>query len=52
MKLDTSEADWKVFDKYKVSENEYDFSNASEEEVIKVYNLLKEDDEIKVVNNE
>lgn len=51
MKLDTSEVSWKEFEKYKVSEGEYDFSNASEEEIIRVYQLLEGDDEVFVIDN-
>ena len=32
------------FDKYKVSDDEYDFSNAEDEEIVKVYKLMKNDD--------
>ncbi len=41
---DTDE--WSQLEKYKVSDDEYDFSNASEEDVIKVYKLLKDEDQI------
>lgn len=51
MKLDTSEVSWKEFEKYKVSEGEYDFSNASEEEIIRVYQLLEDDDEVFVIDD-
>jgi len=40
---------WAEFDKYKVSDGEYDFSNAEDEEIVKVYKLMKDTDEV-VVN--
>ena len=48
---DTEDADgdeWAEFDKYKVSDDEYDFSNAEDEEIVKVYKLMKNDDQILV----
>ena len=36
------------FDKYKVSDNEYDFTNADDDEIVKVYKLLKNDDQVMV----
>ena len=39
---------WAEFDKYKVSDDEYDFSNAEDEEIVKVYKLMKDDDQILV----
>ena len=43
--------EWKAFEKYKVGDNEYDFSNAEDDDVVKVYKLLKDDDQV-VVKNE
>jgi len=40
--------DWAEFDKYKVSDDEYDFSDAEDEEIVKVYKLMKKDDQIYV----
>ena len=40
--------DWAEFDKYKVADDEYDFSNAEDEEIVKVYKLMKNDDQILV----
>ena len=40
--------EWAEFDKYKVSDDEYDFSNAEDEEIVKVYKLMKNDDQILV----
>lgn len=40
--------EWAEFDKYKVSDDEYDFSNAKDEEIVKVYKLMKNDDQILV----
>lgn len=39
---------WAEFDKYKVSDDEYDFSNAEDEEIVKVYKLLKDEDQVLV----
>ena len=44
--------DWAEFDKYKVSDDEYDFSNAEDEEIVKVYKLMKNDDQILVHKDE
>lgn len=41
--------EWQSFDKYKVSDDEYDLSNAPDEDVVKVYKLLNNDDQV-VVN--
>ena len=43
---------WAEFDKYKVSDDEYDFSNADDEEIVKVYKLMKNDDQILVHKDE
>lgn len=44
--------EWAEFDKYKVSDDEYDFSNAEDDEIVRVYKLLKDDDQVCVnVNN-
>ena len=43
--------EWSDFDKYKVDDDEYDFSNAEDDEIVKVYKLLKDDDQV-VVNSE
>ena len=51
MKLDDRELLWKKFEKFKVNENEYDFTNATAEEIADVYRLLKPDDEIIVRGN-
>ena len=49
---DGAEADgddeWAEFDKYKVSDDEYDFTGAEDEEIVKVYKLMKNDDQILV----
>lgn len=39
---------WAEFEKYKVSDDEYDFSQADDEEIVKVYKLLKDDDQVLV----
>lgn len=38
--------EWAEFDKYKVSDDEYDFSEANDDEIVKVYKLMKDDDQI------
>lgn len=43
--------EWSEFDKYKVSDDEYDFSNAEDDEIVKVYKLLKNDDQV-IVNKQ
>ena len=40
--------EWAECDKYKISDDEYDFSNAEDEEIVKVYKLMKNDDQILV----
>lgn len=51
MRLDDSELLWQNFEKFKVNENEYDFTNATAEEIAEVYRLLKPDDEVIVSEN-
>ena len=51
MRLDDSELLWQNFEKFKVNESEYDFTNATLEEITEVYRLLKPDDEIIVSGN-
>ena len=41
--------EWSEFDKYKVSDGEYDLSNAEDDEIVKVYKLLNNDDQV-IVN--
>ena len=43
---------WSEFDKYKVSDDEYDFSNAEDDEIVKVYKLLKDDDQVVVTKTD
>ena len=43
---------WSEFDKYKVSDDEYDFSNAEDDEIVKVYKLLKDDDQVVVTKSD
>ena len=45
---DEDGSEWAEFDKYKVSDDEYDFSEAEDEEIVKVYKLMKNDDQILV----
>ena len=44
--------EWAEFDKYKVSDDEYDFTNAEDEEIVKVYKLMKNDDQILVYKDD
>lgn len=52
VKDDAMESDdndeWAEFEKYQVSDDEYDFSDADDEEIVKVYKLLKDTDEVLV----
>lgn len=48
MGSDSEEDGWAEFDKYKVSDGEYDFSNAEDDEIVKVYKLLKDEDQVLV----
>lgn len=40
------DGEWEDFEDYKVGDNQYDFSNAEDEEIVKVYKLLKNDDDV------
>ena len=40
------------FEQYKVSDNEYDFRNAKDDEIVKVYKRLTNDDQVTVVKND
>ena len=45
---DENGGEWSEFEKYKVSDDEYDFSEAEDDEIVKVYKLLKDDDQVVV----
>ena len=45
---ETNEDGWAEFEKYKVSDDEYDFSKANDDEIVKVYKLLKDEDQVHV----
>jgi len=45
------ESEWSDFDKYKVGDDEYDFSNAEDDDIVKVYKLLKDDDQVVVTKD-
>ena len=45
---ETEEDGWAEFEKYKVSDDEYDFSEANDDEIVKVYKLLKDEDQVHV----
>ena len=49
--LEDDGEDWSEFDKYKVSDDTYNFSEADDDELVKVYKLLKGDDNV-VVNTD
>lgn len=44
----SDENEWAEFEKYKVSDDEYDFSEANDDEIVKVYKLLKDEDQFHV----
>ena len=46
--MDSETDEWAEFEKYKVSDDEYDFSEANDEEIVKVYKLLKDEDQVHV----
>lgn len=45
---ETKDEGWAEFEKYKVSDDEYDFSEANDDEIVKVYKLLKDEDQVHV----
>ena len=48
MANETEDEGWAEFEKYKVSDDEYDFSEANDDEIVKVYKLLKDEDQVHV----
>lgn len=50
--VNDGDEDWSEFEDFKVSDNEYDFSNAEDDSFVKVYKLLKPDDQIKIVQKD
>ena len=48
---DDEDEGWSDFDKYKVSDDKYDLSQAEDDEVIKVYKRLRDDDNV-IVNKD
>ena len=42
------EDEWAEFDKYKTADGEYDFSEAEDEDIVKVYKLMKDEDQVLV----
>ena len=46
--MEADDKEWSDFDKFKVSDDEYDFSQADDEEIVKVYKLLKDTDQVLV----
>ena len=43
--------EWSEFEKYKVSDDQYDFSNAEDEEIVKAYKLMKDEDQLVVTKD-
>lgn len=51
--LTDNEEEWASLDKYKIGDgNEYDFTNASDEDVVKVFKLIKGTDKVNVVKTD
>ena len=46
--VESSEDEWAEFDQFKVGDGEYDFSQADDESIVKVYKLLRDEDEVMV----
>lgn len=46
------EDEWAEFEKYKVGEDEYDFNNAKDDEIVKVYKLMKNGDQVVVTQDD
>ena len=49
---DNDEESWSEFSQYEVGDNKYDLSQAEDDEIVKVYKLLKADDDVIVKKNE
>lgn len=49
--IDSDIEDDVVLDKFKVSDNKYDFRNAKDDEFVKIYKRLKNDDQVTVVKD-
>lgn len=43
--------EWSEFDDYKVGDDEYDFTNAKDDEIVKVYKLMSDEDQMVVVKD-
>lgn len=43
--------EWSEFEKYKVSDGKYDFSNAEDDEIVKAYKLMKDEDQLVVTKD-
>ena len=46
--IESSADEWAEFDQFKVGDGEYDFSQADDEAIVKVYKLLRDEDEVMV----
>lgn len=52
IKIDANDVKWKRFEKYKTSDGEFDFTNATTEDILTAYGLLEPNDEIRVVKKD
>ena len=43
--------EWSEFEKYKVSDDQYDFSNAEDDEIVRAYKLMKDEDQLVVTKD-
>lgn len=46
--LEDDEDEWAAYDEYKTGDGTYDFSNAKDEDIVKVYKLVSDDDQFLV----
>jgi outer membrane murein-binding lipoprotein Lpp len=44
--------DWSEVDEFRVDDNTYDLTNANEEDIVKVYKLATDDDQVLIVKND
>lgn len=49
---DSKGGKWAQFSKYKVSDGEYDFTNAEDDEIVNAYNMLGDDDKVVVTKDD
>lgn len=48
---DSEGKEWGNFEQYKVNDDEYDLSNAQDDEIVKAYKLMKDEDELVVTKD-